>query len=96
MDDREAARWASAKATLRHREIAARLDKSGLHWERAADCPGSPPTRAIASGPKAVFLISGTTPETMRMESVLDAIPASCRELDINHDRSPIIREPGR
>jgi hypothetical protein len=98
MDDAEAARWGTPQASAQHHALRTIVQK--LSWTEAADCPGSPSTRAISTEPAKsskpiVYFISGKSPESMRMHLILNDIPASCRPIDLRRDRSSILVEPG-
>jgi hypothetical protein len=96
MSDAGAARWSSPEASARHHEAAERFHMKFFEWLRAASCPGG---REIVIQEKdskytAAFRISGTRPEEMRMESVLDKPLSGCREIDIRKDLTSILNEP--
>jgi hypothetical protein len=96
MDDAEAARWSSPQAGAHHHDLAARFAVKFFKWQRVANCGASREITIQQQESKqvAVFRISGSSPETMRMESVLHEPSPSCREIDMRKDLTSILNEP--
>lgn len=99
MDDAEAARWSSPQAAGRHNELAERFKTQFFDWVAASDCGDFPPIHEIEiqsdqTDETAVFVIGGSTIESMKMLAISDHLTPTCRGLDIDAEPSPITNAP--
>lgn len=84
MDDAEAARWSTINAAQQHATLAA-WGAKGFRFEQIARCPGSPPVWQVVlrfdePQERRAFILTGSSPNEMRILGVSREPRADCRE----------------